>query len=57
MLSGEGFGGHVHRCLQGTIMFIGMAFLLLMTYSHLGGITISHQSLTDMAHLVPGNLP
>ena len=41
---------------QGTIMFIGMAFLLLMTYSHLGGITISHQSLTDMAHLVPSNL-
>lgn len=41
---------------QGTIMFVGMAFLLFMTYSHLGGITAAHQSLTNMAHLVPDNL-
>lgn len=42
--------------LQGTIMFVGMAFLLVMTYSHLGGITAAHQALTDMAYLVPANL-
>ncbi len=42
--------------MQGTIMFIGMVFLLFMTYSHLGGITSAHQALTDMANLVPANL-
>ena len=42
--------------LQGTIMFVGMAFLLVMTYTHLGGITAAHQALTNMAHLVPANL-
>ncbi|MDD3974062.1 MAG: sodium:solute symporter family protein, partial [Methanothrix soehngenii] len=41
---------------QGTIMFFGMAFLLFMTYAHLGGITAAHQALTNMAHLVPENL-
>src|SRR5512136_975503 len=39
--------------MQGTIMFVGMAILLVMTYSHLGGITSAHQALTDTAHLVP----
>ncbi len=39
--------------MQGTIMFIGMAILLIMTYSHLGGITAAHQALTNLAHLVP----
>ena len=33
-----------------------MAFLLFMTYAHLGGITVAHQALTNMAHLVPENL-
>jgi len=42
--------------MQGTIMFVGMAFLLVVTYSHLGGITVAHQALTDMAHLVPAKL-
>jgi SSS family solute:Na+ symporter len=42
--------------LQGTIMFVGMAFLMVMTYTHLGGITAAHQALTNMAHLVPANL-
>jgi SSS family solute:Na+ symporter len=42
--------------MQGTIMFFGMAFLLIMTYTHLGGITAAHQALTDMAHLVPAKL-
>ncbi len=42
--------------MQGTIMFIGMAFLLIMTYSHLGGITAAHQALTNLAHLVPAKL-
>ena len=41
---------------QATIMFAGMAFLLVMTYSHLGGITQAHQALTDLAALVPANL-
>jgi SSS family solute:Na+ symporter len=39
--------------MQGTIMFVGMLFLLIMTYQNLGGITAAHQALTDMAHLVP----
>lgn len=42
--------------MQGTIMFIGMVFLLFITYSHLGGIIPAHQSLTDMAALVPAKL-
>ncbi len=39
--------------MQGTIMFVGMVFLLVMTYSHLSGITAAHQALTGMADLVP----
>lgn len=42
--------------MQGTIMFVGMAFLLIMTYSHLGGLTAAHQALTNLAHLVPAKL-
>jgi SSS family solute:Na+ symporter len=33
---------------QGSIMFAGMAFLLIFTYSKLGGITAAHSSLTDL---------
>jgi len=42
--------------MQGTIMLIGMVFLLAMTYIHLDGITAAHQALTNMASLVPQNL-
>ena len=42
--------------MQGTIMFVGMVFLLFITYSHLGGIVPAHQALTDMANLVPAKL-
>jgi len=42
--------------MQGTIMFLGMVALLIMTYSSLGGITASHQALTNMAALVPQSL-
>ena len=42
--------------MQGTVMFVGMAILLIMTYSHLGGITAAHQALTNLAHLVPAKL-
>lgn len=42
--------------LQGTIMFLGMIFLLLVTYYLLGGITESHQALTNMAYLVPDSV-
>lgn len=42
--------------MQGTIMFVGMAFLLIMTYTNLGGMTAAHQALTDLAHLVPAKL-
>ena len=42
--------------LQGTIMFVGMIILLVMTYSHLGGISAAHQALTNMASMVPQNL-
>jgi len=42
--------------LQGTIMFVGMLTLLIFTYSKLGGVRAAHQSLTDLAPLVPGKL-
>ena len=41
---------------MGTIMLLGMIFLLIMTYVRLGGVIDAHQSLTNMAHLVPENL-
>lgn len=42
--------------LQGSIMFVGMAILLVFTYIHLGGVSSAHQALTDMAGQVPQNL-
>lgn len=39
--------------MQGTLMLLGMAFLLVFTYSKLGGVVEAHQALTDMASLVP----
>jgi len=36
---------------QGSIMFLGMIFLIIFTYSKLGGVAEAHQSLTDMASL------
>ena len=39
--------------MQGVIMFLGMSFLLMMTYAQLGGITAAHQALTDLASKVP----
>ncbi|WP_407282093.1 sodium:solute symporter family protein [Methanolobus sp. WCC1] len=41
--------------LQGALMFVGMAILLIITYSKLGGVTEAHQALTNMAYLVPDN--
>ena len=42
--------------LQGSVMFIGMLFLLIFTYSKLGGFVGAHQALTDMAANVPEKL-
>jgi SSS family solute:Na+ symporter len=42
--------------MQGTIMFIGMAFLMAMTYVKLGGVTVAHETLTGMASMVPQSL-
>ncbi|MFA5554773.1 MAG: sodium:solute symporter family protein [Phycisphaerae bacterium] len=42
--------------LQGSIMLIGMAFLLIATYIKLGGVTFAHENLTNMAALVPDGL-
>jgi SSS family solute:Na+ symporter len=42
--------------LQGTIMLLGMTALLILTYAKLGGVTAAHQSLTDMANMVPEKL-
>lgn len=39
--------------VQGTIMFFGMIFLAGFTYYTLGGVTTAHQSLTNIAYLVP----
>lgn len=47
------YGGIVavmyNDALQGAILFIGMALLLVFTYSTLGGVTAANQALTDMA--------
>ena len=42
--------------LQGTIMFVGMAILLLFTYSKVGGVTAGHEDLSNLAPLVPASL-
>lgn len=42
--------------LQGTIMFVGMFLLLIFTYAKVGGLTVGHQKLTDLAPLVPPKL-
>ncbi|WMW25328.1 sodium:solute symporter family protein [Methanolobus sediminis] len=42
--------------LQGTLMFIGMVFLLVFTYAKLGGVTAAHSALTAMNNLVPESL-
>ncbi|MBN1345033.1 MAG: sodium:solute symporter family protein [Phycisphaerae bacterium] len=42
--------------LQGTIMFVGMFVLLIFSYSKVGGVTIGHHELTELAKLVPGKL-
>ena len=39
--------------LQGTIMFFGMAFLLIATYWLLGGVINANELLTGMASMVP----
>lgn len=44
------------EALQGSIMFVSMFFLLIVTYNKLGGITSAHQALTNLASLVPDNL-
>ena len=38
---------------QGTIMFIGMSVLLVLTYLIVGGVTAGNTALTNMAGLVP----
>ncbi len=42
--------------LQGTIMFLSLFFLLIVTYIKLGGVSSAHQALSNMANLVPENL-
>ncbi|MFP4167909.1 MAG: sodium:solute symporter [Desulfonatronovibrionaceae bacterium] len=41
---------------QGCIMFVMMLILLIYTYNALGGVVEAHQSLTDMAPLMPEKL-
>ncbi|MCR4441496.1 MAG: sodium:solute symporter family protein [Peptococcaceae bacterium] len=42
--------------LQGSIMFIGMSLLLVMTYAKLGGILTAHKALTALSSQVPASL-
>lgn len=42
--------------LQGSIMFIGMVILLIMTYAKLGGPLEAHNALTALASKVPDSL-
>ena len=43
------------ECASGftNLMLVGMTFLLIYTYSKLGGVVEAHQALTNMANLVP----
>lgn len=41
--------------LQGTIMFLGMIFLIFSTYYMLGGVIEAHGALTSMAHFLPAS--
>jgi len=42
--------------LQGVIMFVGMAILMVFTYAKLGGIVSAHRSLSDLKDLAPSAL-
>jgi SSS family solute:Na+ symporter len=42
--------------LQGTIMFIGMVALIILTYNKLGGIVPAHEALTKLASKIPESL-
>jgi SSS family solute:Na+ symporter len=42
--------------LQGCIMFVGMAVLIVYTYVKVGGVVTGHQALTDLSDLVPASL-
>lgn len=42
--------------LMGSVMVLGMIFLIVMTYTELGGILEAHKGLTVLADRVPENL-
>lgn len=42
--------------LQGSLMFIGMATLFVLTYAKLGGVVQAHQALSAIADHVPSKL-
>lgn len=42
--------------MQSSIMFFGMAALLLFTYGQLGGVVVAHEKLDALKHLVPASL-
>lgn len=46
-------GVFYNDAFQGSLMFIGMVILLIVTYVKLGGATNAHAALTGMANLVP----
>ncbi|QGU00074.1 Sodium/proline symporter [Candidatus Syntrophocurvum alkaliphilum] len=56
VISGGLKGVFYNDALQGTIMFVGMLILIIVTYNNLGGITAAHQALTNISTMVPENL-
>ena len=42
--------------LMGSIMVLGMIFLIYVTYDKLGGVVEAHEKLSSMSHLVPAKL-
>lgn len=42
--------------LQATVMLVGLATLLILTYHSMGGVTEAHRLLTDLADQVPEKL-
>jgi SSS family solute:Na+ symporter len=42
--------------MQGVVMFVGMAILLVYTYAKVGGVVTGHQALSELADLAPASL-
>jgi len=49
-------GGMYIEAMQGSVMVLGMAVLLVFSYVKAGGFVTGHQNLTSLSDMVPANL-